>query len=243
MNKSMDRFKLCDLRFHPFVRMVLERLPDPVRQKVMNDRSFQIITDDDVFDGKVLRYEFGHPVKSLVYLNSKILTEPDHQIIHTIASEIANYVLKKEATHARERRSDDLLIEWGFGKEVEAVHFDRVISESKGYKIGYEWARKQSRDYLMQHFGLYFDEWNESGLGRISDKGFKRANDSAETESILDSIVQAKKEDGVEPAAVKGLEKLSLRKAILAGILTAIKESTLHDFYSSKNRAPQHIFC
>jgi hypothetical protein len=243
MNKSMERFKLCDFRFHPFVKSVMERLPDSVRENVINDRSFQIITDDDVFEGCVLRYEFGHPVKSLVYLNSKILTEPDHQIMHTIASEIAHYVLKNEGARIQENKIDDLLIDWGFRIEVEAVHFDRAICKSKGYKIGYDWAKKQSRDYLMQHFGLYFDEWNEKGLGRMSNKGFDGLNRGVETDLVIDSIVEAKEEDKHDPAVDQALEKTSLRKAILAGILTAIKESTLHDFYSLNTRMPHHLSC
>jgi len=243
MNTIIDRFKLCDFRFHPFVWRVIERLPEKVRQDVMNDKSFQIITDDDVFEKCVLRYEFGHPVKSLVYLNSKILTEPDHHIIQTIASEIAHYVLKNEGTPITEDKIDDLLIDWGFGKEVEAVRFDQAICESKGYKIGYDWAKKQSKDYLMQHFGLYFDEWNESGLGRMSRKGFTSLDRVPGTGSILNNIVQVEKTDGAEQSASEHRENLSQRKAILTGILTAIKESTLRDFYSSKNRAPHHMSC
>ena len=241
MNISMDRFKLCDLRFHTFVKRVMERLPDAVRENVMNDRSFQIITDDDVFEGCVLRYEFGHPVKSLVYLNSKILTEPDHQIIHTIASEIAHHVLKKEKTRATGNKIDELLIRWGFGKEVDAIHFNRAICKSKGYKVGYDWAKKQSRDYLMQHFGLYFDEWNEKGLGRMSSNGLYNLKHDAENHSIIDSIVRAGKEIKIDPPKDQALEKLSLRKAILAGILTAIKESALNDFYCSKSSVPHHL--
>ena len=60
MKKSMNRFKLCDLRFHPFVRKVIERLPDTVRENILNDKSFQIITDDDVFDGCVYRFIGRH---------------------------------------------------------------------------------------------------------------------------------------------------------------------------------------
>jgi len=126
-----------------------------------------------------------------VYLNSRILTEPDHQIIHTIASEIARYVLKKEGTRSRENKIDELLIEWGFGKEVEAVYFNQAISESQGYKMGYTWAKRQSRDYLMQHFGLYFDEWNESGLGRMSSRG-DRIDSTRVLNSIPDSIIRVK---------------------------------------------------
>ena len=39
-----------------------------------------------------------------------------------------------------------------------------------GYKKGYEWAITQNKDYLLQHFGLYFNVWNEKGLGQMSQK-------------------------------------------------------------------------
>ncbi|MBW2430624.1 MAG: hypothetical protein JRF56_16815, partial [Deltaproteobacteria bacterium] len=144
MDIRVNRFKLCDLRFHPYLRRVLGRLPEKVREIVLNEETFQILTDDEIFEALVLRYEFGAPIRTLVYLNTKILMEPDHQIIHTIASEIAHYILKKEGIHRLEGKLDNLLIEWGFGKEVEAVRYDQVVSESEGYKIGYDWAKRQN---------------------------------------------------------------------------------------------------
>src|SRR5210317_1823579 len=146
MSQRIQRFKLCDLRFHPYLKRVIERLPEEVREIVLNDMSFQILTDDEIFEACVLRYEFGAPVRHLVYLNSKILREPDHQIIHTIAFEIAHYILKKQGTQVGERKLGNLLSEWGFGKEIEAVRYDEAISKSQGYKIGYEWAQKQNLD-------------------------------------------------------------------------------------------------
>ena len=101
MDKRINRFKLCDLRFYPYLRSIIERLPEEVREIVLNDMSFQILTDDEVLEALVLRYEFGAPVRTLVYLNTKILKEPDHQILHTIASEIAHYILKKEGHRPR----------------------------------------------------------------------------------------------------------------------------------------------
>ena len=65
------------------------------REDVLNDKSFQILTDDEALNACVLRYRFSDPVKTLVYLNTNILREPEHQLIHTIASEIAHYVLSK----------------------------------------------------------------------------------------------------------------------------------------------------
>jgi hypothetical protein len=227
MSQRIQRFKLCDLRFHPYLKRVIERLPEEARELVLNDMSFQILTDDDIFEELVLRYEFGAPVRHLVYLNTKILREPDHQIIHTIAFEIAHYILKKQGAQVWERKLGHLLIEWGFGKEVEAVRYDEVISQSESYKIGYEWAKKQNLDYLRQHFGLYFDQWNDDGIGSLSSNDLNMLNRKLETDPILEDIGPLKRSEcvGTESGVVS--KSLSTRKSMLAGILTAVKESSL----------------
>jgi len=227
MDKRMNRFKLCDLRFYPFLSRVLERLPEEIREIVLNDGSFQILTDDEILEALVLRYEFGAPIRTLVYLNTKILKEPDHQIIHTVASEIARYILRKQGTHGLEGKLDNLLSEWGFGKEVEAVRYDQAISESAGYKIGYDWAKKQNHDYLMQHFGLYFDQWNDQGIGSLSSKEFDMLNRKCETDPVLEDILPSKKLGFLDSDIGKIPDSLSTRKTMLAGILTAAKEANL----------------
>ena len=227
MDKRMNRFKLCDLRFHPHLKRVIERLPEDVQEDVLNDKSFQILTDDEALNACVLRYRFSDPVKTLVYLNTKILKEPEHQLIHTIASEIAHYVSNKRKTGLGSKDIDDLLLQWGFEKEVEAVRLDRILCDSKGYKIAYEWAKKQSRDYLMQHFGLYYDEWNDKGLVGFSGEGPKMADHLNGTGSILAHIIHSKTVEPVEPRKDTFSEARSLRKEMLAGILTAVKESNL----------------
>jgi len=225
MDKRMNRFKLCDLRFFPYLRGIIERLPEDVREDVLNDKSFQILTDDDALNACVLRYRFSDPVKTLVYLNTKILKEPEHQLIHTIASEIAHYVSNKRKTGSGSKDIDDLLLQWGFEKEVEAVRYDHAISGSEGYKIGYEWAKKQNYDYLMQHFGLYFDQWNDEGMGRLSSKELKMLNLKFETDLISEDIVPLKNLKLVESDNGRISELLSNRMAMLAGILTAVKEA------------------
>ena len=231
MDKRINRFKICDFRFYPYLTRVFERLPEEVREKVLNDTSFQILADEDILKACVLRYDFGNPVKALLYLSSKTLTKPGHQIIYTVAHAIAKYVLStvQTKTEFRERDIEDLLIQWGFEKEVEAARYDLATIDSEGYQAGYQWAKKQSKDYLMQHFGLYFDEWNESGLGRMPSKGLNKLNQHDETVSILDNIVELKKGKEIEPASNRTLETLSLRKAMLAGIMMAVKESVLKD--------------
>ncbi|MGD8882320.1 MAG: hypothetical protein PVI82_10545, partial [Desulfobacterales bacterium] len=191
MDKRINRFKICDFRFYPYLVRVFERLPEGVREKVLNDTSFQILADEDMLNAGVLRYDFGNPVTALVYLSSKILTEPGHQIIYTITHEIAKYVLSIEETETqfREKDIEDLLVHWGFETEIEAVRYDKAITESEGYKTGYEWAKKQSKDYLMQHFGLYFDEWNERGLGRMPSNVLDKVTQRAGIDTIFDNAV------------------------------------------------------
>jgi hypothetical protein len=227
MSARIQRFKLCDLRFHPYLRRVIERLPEDVREIVLNDTSFQILTDDEIFEACVLRYEFGVPVRNLVYLNTKILREPDHQIIHTIAFELAHYILKKQGTHIWERKLGNLLIEWGFGKEVEAVRYDEEIAKSEGYKIGYDWAKNQDLDYLKQHFGLYFDQWNDDGMGSVTGNDLNPPNRNLATDQILEDLRPLKKSEcvGTQSGAIS--RSLSTRKSMLAGILTAVKEASV----------------
>jgi len=227
MSQRIQRFKLCDLRFHPYLKRVIERLPEEVREIVLNDMSLQILTDDEIFEALVLRYEFGAPVRHLVYLNTKILREPDHQIIHTIAFEIAHYILKEQGTQVWERKLGNLLTEWGFGKEVEAVRYDDVISKSEGYKIGYDWAQKQDLEYLRQHFGLYFDQWNDDGIGSLSSNDLNLLNRKLETDPILEDIGPLKKFEFVGTESGLISKSLSTRKSMLAGILTAVKEYSL----------------
>ena len=227
MSARIQRFKLCDLRFHPYLRRVIERLPEDVREIVLNDTSFQILTDDEIFEACVLRYEFGVPVRNLVYLNTKILRGPDHQIIHTIAFEIAHYILKKQGTHIWERKLGNLLIEWGFGKEVEAVRYDEEIAKSEGYKIGYDWAKNQDLDYLRQHFGLYFDQWNDDGMGSVTGNDLNLPNRNLATDQILEDLRPLKKSEcvGTQSGAIS--RSLSTRKSMLAGILAAVKEASV----------------
>jgi hypothetical protein len=160
-----------------------------------------------------------------VYLNTKILKEPEHQLLHTIVSEIAHYVLSKRKTGLGSKDIDDLLLQWGFGKEVDAVRLDSILCDSRGYKIGYEWAKKQNRDYLMQHFGLYYDDWNNKGLVGFSGEGSEMVDHLNGTSSILENIIHSKTVDPVEPRKDTFSEARSLRKEMLAGILTAVKES------------------
>ncbi|MBW2435981.1 MAG: hypothetical protein JRF29_01795, partial [Deltaproteobacteria bacterium] len=61
MDKRINRFKICDFRFFPYLATVFERLPETVRDEVLNDERFQILADEDMANVAALRYDFGKP--------------------------------------------------------------------------------------------------------------------------------------------------------------------------------------
>ena len=128
-----------------------------------------------------------------------------------------------------------MLVGWGFKREVEAVHYDKAIAESTGYKAGYNWAKKQNSDYLLQHFGLYFDQWDELGLKGISKEAFEMTSNLPKAETIHDDRIQLYKIESDNRGQNKVLRAVSLRGAMLSGILTAVKELKIRDLYQSKN--------
>jgi hypothetical protein len=226
MDKRIMRFTHCDQRFYQYVETVLERLPVEVKEGILDNAQFQIIAGEDLHDMCALRYEFETPITHLVYLNTKGLMEPEHRLIYTIAHEIALYIAGEHDTENIEKKAEELLTTWGFEKEIEAVRYASAIAESEGYKTGYAWAKKQNKDYLMLHFGLYFDEWNEKGLGRMSREQFEGLKAHAGTAAILEDVGHAK--EGRAPAP------FSLDEAIIAGIMTAVKEIRVRETYSPK---------
>ena len=230
MEQIMQKFEHCDSRFYPHIEKVLERLPEEVREKLHNDTGFQILAGDDLLVLCVVRYEFDEPVNKLVYLNTKLLMEPEHQLIYTIAYEIARYVGGEENIEAAEKKAEDLLIKWGFGAELEAYRYDMAIAASKGYQIGYEWAKKQSKDYVLRHFGLYFDEWNTKGLRKMSKEQFEMIHARAET-VIRDEAGTIPQKDDKEHERAPAEGGLPRVEAIIAGIMTAVKEIKFHDLY------------
>jgi hypothetical protein len=225
MDERINRFKLCDLNFHPYLSGVLERLPEDVRNEVLDDTSFQILTDDDALNSCVLRYRFSEPVKTLVYLNTNLLKGARHQLIYTIAAEIAHYTLSKRQAARDAAAIEALLRQWGFENEVAAARSDHRLCESRGYRIGYDWARKQDRNYLMQHFGIYYDAWNREQLDPLPGKPSKSVVHRIEPGPILDNIIRLKQSDAADSCRDKFFETPSLKQEMLAGILAAMRES------------------
>ena len=149
----------------------------------------------------------------------------NRETLNEIVSYIYNYL--PSTCWGSEEKVNDLLMKWGFYKEIEASRSDEEISQSEGFKIGYDWAKKQNYDYLMQHFGLYFDQWNEKGLGKVSEKELEKRHHNGQTVPIFEGILPSKELRFLESDNGKDRDSLSVRKTMLAGILTAVKEANL----------------
>ena len=240
MDQRFTRFKFCDSRFFPYLERVMNRLPDKVKEEVLNNGALQILADEDVPDTCARRYAFDPPTETLIYLNPKILLEPEHIIICVIACEIGYAILCQSEPDASGKAVEDLLIHWGFEKEVKAMRYDRAIAQSEGYRAGYKWARRQSKDYLMQHFSIYFDEWNEKGLGSLSRAELETLYRQTETSSIFDDTTRISELDFDESEKSNNQKSFSVRQAFLTGILTAVKEVRLNELFSPKTCVTRH---
>lgn len=210
------RFKHCDDRFYPYLDKIVNRLPEKVKRTVLHDQSFQIVSC-----GAWGRYyQFDSPIKHLAYIDESILKEPEFQIIHTIAHEIAHWIGRKRKTGLWEKEAEDLLIKWGFEKEVEKAQYWRPICESEGYKIGYEWAKKHEDD--LSEYEEFFDEWNE---GRLSAERLDRLDEAVDLKSILYEmglLEQEQTEDINEGSTIH--DDYSMENGISGGIMGFMKE-------------------
>jgi hypothetical protein len=157
-----------------------------------------------------------------------------------MAKQIALYFLSKNGDVVSEQDMDAILENWGFKREVDAVRYDTAITKLETYKIGYEWAKKQDADYLMQHFGLYFDEWDEKGIEVMSRKKFERISHTSKTVEILENMIHLKRAESVKNGTDNALKTVSVRRAMLAGIMAAVKELKLKDVYRPKNCLERH---
>jgi hypothetical protein len=215
MNPSVQRFKDCDNRLIPFLETTLERLPEDVKTHILEDDRLQIVARENLHQRCSLRFDFDQSVRALIYLNFNMLREPEWQIRYNIAYEIAGYLLAQQGLPADESAIAEQLIAWGFEEEVDAIRYLKKVTGSKGFKIGYDWAIRQNSDYLNQHFGIYFDAWNDQGLKRISKAQLDTGQDSRSGRRILADLGDGVAESG----------EISPSEAILAGILSAVKET------------------
>lgn len=161
-------------------------------------------------------------IKSLVVLNESILNLPESEIIDAIAHKIA----KRGETDLNEREAEELLVKWGFKKEVDETKSGRPILESEGYQIGYEWAKKQKD---LSKFEEFYNEWND---GRLSKERLEELLYVADPFSILyemgffegKGVNFIDEDDFLEIPKDAAFDNGSLNKDIVWGVIGFLKE-------------------
>ncbi len=222
MDKRIRRF-ICDSQFYPHLEKVLNRLPEKAKNETLDNKDLQIIGSEDFVMGYGLYFWFDEPVERIIYLNPRILKTPENVTIHTIAHELAHHFAREGRTGLYEKEAEELLEKWGFGKEVEKIKYDKPILESRGYELGYEWARKQNDHDLLDRFDEYFDEWNER---RTSTERWKQLHYDVDPSSIIrqmGAIQEEKPEDG-DPKKDYLFDDGLLEKSIVWGVMGRVKE-------------------
>jgi hypothetical protein len=221
MDERLSRFKYCDSWLYPYLDRIFLRLPENLREEILNNKGFQIISNATLSDICGHFFHFDQPLKFIVYINPALVLQPDHRLECGIAMELANYVAIKEQWNGGPQRIQELLISWGFENEVNAVCFCSAVAGSKAFKYGYEWARKQNEDYLMLHFGIYYDEWNQKGLVRMSKDRLEKLRTQVSLQRLLPTT--AIKDEESLP------EGISVSEVLIEGIMSAVKELKLRD--------------
>jgi hypothetical protein len=232
MDERIHRFKHLDSRFYPRLNDVLARLPADVREAALNDANFQILSKEEFQHACTLPLVFDPPASFVIYVNPRLLQEAEYRQNYTLAREMARFVTVKQDRSFDDKTADDLLISWGFEKEAAAVHFDLAVADTSGFKSGYDWAKKQNTSYLLQHFGLYFDQWNDSGFAQ---RALPRPDLKTEPESIVEDLKARAPAAAATNATVKGI---SNRDAVMAGILAAVKEIKFQETYGIASCRP-----
>lgn len=226
MDERINRFRYCDSRFYKYLDQVLQRMPESIREEIMGKENIQIVAQPDLTDICGRRYEFDPPVKTLIYLNLQVLTQPDHRICCSIAREIAEYVARERDGTDDKSGVIELLEQWGFEWEVDAARFCDAVVRSEGFRAGYDWAKHQNSDYLQQHFGLYYDEWNEKGIVQMSPERLKGLRRRAIPDKILPNVQMSSKESSPRKEDEAPVD-ISIDEAAMEGILAAFKEQKI----------------
>jgi hypothetical protein len=224
MVEKISRFKF-DAAFQPYLVKVLNRLPADVKEKILNDKTLQLISSRSVIEIAGIYFYFDEPISHLVYLNGNILKTPEYNIIHTIAHELAHYIVGRGQTGLYEKEAEDLLIKWGFEEESKKVDYQTPFLESSGYEIGYKWALEQKDNELLSNFGEFYEPWDNGTLSAEQLQDLLYVTDVA---SILSpnfepTSTDESMEQMSEPDAIIDFD-LSADKGVIWGIMARVKE-------------------
>ena len=115
LKKKKFLLKYCDKRFYPYIEKVLARIPKDLVDKEINVDSLAIVTTSAACG---TYYPFKESaVEHLITLNDSTLEGQELLIVHTIAHELAHKITFRQNAALNEKLAEDLIVEWGFGKE------------------------------------------------------------------------------------------------------------------------------
>jgi hypothetical protein len=225
MVAAVSRFSHCDKRFYPYLEKVLKQLPDGLRDDILGDQGLQIISDEGLLAAKSKNFTFKPPITDLIFLNTSMLKRPVLDITYTIAYELAQYLVAGEDTDkkTRDTKVQNLLVDWEFIMDLDRIRPDGPVEKSRGYRIGYEWAKRQKLDDLLWNYKEYFDEWHEE---RISLERFEQLYIDVAPFSIIEQMDIVENDDGDHAKEIVPQDVLEAQ--IIWGLMAAVKE-LIHD--------------
>jgi len=222
MDERLKRFRACDHRLYPYIDKVLGRLPEAVKEQVLNDASFQVMSMYE----KISRFcLFDASVEKLAILKERILTLPEYECIFTIAYKIAQYCIENEEAGSWRKEVEKQLISWDFEKEMELVKYHRGLYESIEFDVGYLWAKDKEDKFMWVVYEECFDllpHWDQGTLSEEEWNTLFKALKPKEVLYTMGWVPRMSQPDRGEPAR-KMDEKLT-QMAIVYGIMSRMKE-------------------
>jgi len=222
VDERIKRFSACDYRLYPYIDKVLERLPEAVKEHVLNDASFQFISMYE----KISRFcLFETSIKKMAILKERILMLPDYECIFTIAYKMAQYCIEKEDASSWRKGVEDQLISWDFEREMELVKYHRGLYESIEFDIGYLWAKEKEDKFMWVVYSECVDllpRWDEGTLSEEEWNTLLKLLRPKEVMYTMGWVPKVSQPDKGEPTR-KMDEKLT-NMAIIYGIMSRLKE-------------------
>jgi hypothetical protein len=142
-------------------------------------------------------------------------------------------VAGKNGKEASSREAEEVLKNWGFTEELDAVRYDQTVAQTESFRIGYNWAMHQDKDYLLTHFGIYRDSWGTESWGNAAKKKQAEALDLPDkVQPVLEEIMKAAAPEGGETKRRTETGAAEPKESMLAGIMRALKEIEWLEQYS-----------
>lgn len=218
IEKLKKRFKnIEEKEVWPYLKNVVNRLPDKERDELFKNEKFEIITFKKV---PCVHVFFKKPIESLIYLDwAELCKKTELERNFGIAHEIAHHIGGGGTTHLWEWEAENKMREWGFEKEIEAADYLAPKFEKKGYDIGYGWAKKElslSETQFFPILRMFICDWENEAL-------------TSEQENNLYSIINStsmvdKFYEETDDNNIKDDDHNSLVKGVMCGIMYRVKE-------------------